>query len=106
MLHGHCHQKALVGTAPTVAMLKAAGYDVSEVDSGCCGMAGSFGFENEHYDLSVKIGSRRLVPAVKAAPAEIEVVAPGISCRQQIEHLAGRKAKHPAELLLELASAQ
>ena len=100
LLHGHCHQKALVGTAPTVAMLKGAGYEVSEVDSGCCGMAGSFGFEKEHYDLSVTIGNRRLVPAVKAAGPEVEIVAPGISCRQQIEHLAGRKAKHPAELIL------
>jgi Fe-S oxidoreductase len=101
LLHGHCHQKALVGTAPTIVMLRAAGYDVSEVDSGCCGMAGSFGFEKEHYDLSTKIGSRRLAPAVKAAGQEVEIVAPGISCRQQIEHLAGRKAKHPAELVLE-----
>ena len=99
LLHGHCHQKALVGTAPTVAMLKSAGYEVSEVDSGCCGMAGSFGFEKEHYDLSTTIGNRRLAPAVKAASAEVEVVAPGISCRQQIDHLAGRKAKHPVELL-------
>jgi FAD/FMN-containing dehydrogenase/Fe-S oxidoreductase len=99
LLHGHCHQKALVGTAPTVAMLKSAGYEVSEVDSGCCGMAGSFGFEKEHYDLSMTIGNRRLAPAVKAASAEVEVVAPGISCRQQIDHLAGRKAKHPVELL-------
>ena len=99
LLHGHCHQKALVGTAATVAMLRAAGYEVSEVDSGCCGMAGSFGFEKEHYDLSIKIGNRRLAPAVKAASADIEVVAPGISCRQQIEHLAQRQAKHPAELL-------
>jgi FAD/FMN-containing dehydrogenase/Fe-S oxidoreductase len=104
LLHGHCHQKALVGTASTIAMLKAAGYEVSEIDSGCCGMAGSFGFEKEHYDLSVKIGNRRLAPAVKAAAAEIEIAAPGISCRQQIEHLAGRKAKHPAELLLEVLS--
>ena len=100
LLHGHCHQKALVGTAPTVAMLKAAGYEVSEVDSGCCGMAGSFGFEKEHYELSTKIGNRRLVPAVKAAGSQIEVAAPGISCRQQIDHLAGRQAKHPVELLL------
>ena len=104
MLHGHCHQKALVGTAPTIAMLKAAGYEVTEVDSGCCGMAGSFGFEKEHYDLSLKIGNRRLAPAVKAAGGEVEIVAPGISCRQQIEHLAGRKAKHPAELLVEVLS--
>jgi Fe-S oxidoreductase len=104
LLHGHCHQKALVGTGPTVAMLKAAGYEVSEVDSGCCGMAGSFGFEKEHYDLSTKIGNRRLAPAVKAVGADVEIVAPGISCRQQIEHLAGRKAKHPAELMLQVLS--
>ena len=99
LLHGHCHQKAMVGTAPTVAVLRWAGYDVSEVDSGCCGMAGSFGFEREHYDLSVALGNRRLVPAVKAAPADTEVVAPGISCRQQVAHLAGRRALHPAEPL-------
>jgi FAD/FMN-containing dehydrogenase/Fe-S oxidoreductase len=101
LLHSHCHQKALVGTAPTLAVLRTAGFEVTEVDSGCCGMAGSFGFEKEHYDLSLAIGNRRLAPAVKAAGAEVEIVAPGISCRQQIEHLAGRKAKHPAELLWE-----
>jgi FAD/FMN-containing dehydrogenase/Fe-S oxidoreductase len=104
LLHGHCHQKALVGTAPTVAMLKGAGYEVSEVDSGCCGMAGSFGFEKEHYDLSTKIGNRRLAPAVKAVSADVEVVAAGISCRQQIDHLAGRIARHPAELMWEVLS--
>ncbi len=99
LLHGHCHQKAMVGTAPTVAVLTWAGYEVTEVDSGCCGMAGSFGFEREHYDISISLGNRRLAPAVKAAPADTVVVAPGISCRQQIEHLAGRRAKHPAEVL-------
>jgi FAD/FMN-containing dehydrogenase/Fe-S oxidoreductase len=101
LLHGHCHQKAMVGTGPTVDVLRWAGYKVSEVDSGCCGMAGSFGFEREHYDISVQLGNRRLAPAVKAAPAATEVVAPGISCRQQIQHLAGRRAKHPAEVLWE-----
>jgi FAD/FMN-containing dehydrogenase/Fe-S oxidoreductase len=101
LLHGHCHQKAMVGTAATVAALTWAGYDVSEVDSGCCGMAGSFGFEREHYDISVALGNRRLAPAVKAADPQTLVVAPGISCRQQIEHLAGRRAKHPAEALAE-----
>jgi Fe-S oxidoreductase len=106
LLHGHCHQKSLVGTAPTVAMLRAAGYEVSEVDSGCCGMAGSFGFEKEHYDLSTKIGNRRLAPAVKALSADVEIAAPGISCRQQIDHLAGRKAKHPAELMWEVVSSE
>jgi len=100
LLHGHCHQKALIGTAATVGMLQAAGYEVAEIDSGCCGMAGAFGFEKEHYDLSVKIGMRRLGPSVNGASADLEVVAPGISCRQQIEHLTQRKAKHPAELLL------
>ncbi|HXJ79276.1 MAG TPA: FAD-linked oxidase C-terminal domain-containing protein [Candidatus Methylomirabilis sp.] len=101
VLHGHCHQKALVGTAPTVAALTWAGFQVSEVDSGCCGMAGSFGFEKEHYDISVTLGNRRLAPAVKAAPEDAEVIAPGISCRQQIQHLTGRRAKHPAEVLRE-----
>ncbi|HYS16222.1 MAG TPA: FAD-linked oxidase C-terminal domain-containing protein, partial [Candidatus Binatia bacterium] len=104
LLHGHCHQKALVGTAPTVAALRWAGFEVEEVDSGCCGMAGSFGFEREHYDISVALGNRRLAPAVKAAAAETEIVAPGISCRQQIQHLAGRRAKHPAEVLHETLS--
>jgi len=101
LLHGHCHQKAMVGTAPTVAVLQWAGYRVSEVDSGCCGMAGSFGFEREHYDISVQLGNRRLAPAVKAVGAGTTVVAPGISCRQQIQHLAGRRARHPAEVLWE-----
>jgi Fe-S oxidoreductase len=101
LLHGHCHQKALVGTAPTVAVLKAAGYGVSEVDAGCCGMAGSFGFESEHYDLSVRIAERRLAPAVRAAGADVVICAPGISCRQQVEHTTGRVPKHLAELLWE-----
>ena len=99
LLHGHCHQKAMVGTAPTVAALKWAGFDVTEVDSGCCGMAGSFGFEREHYEISTWLGNRRLAPAVKAASADTDVVAPGMSCRQQIDHLTGRRAKHPAEAL-------
>jgi FAD/FMN-containing dehydrogenase/Fe-S oxidoreductase len=104
LLHGHCHQKALVGTAPTVAALRWAGYEVEEVDSGCCGMAGSFGFEREHYDVSVTLGNRRLAPAVRALPADAVVVAPGISCRQQIDHLAGRRALHPAEALRDALS--
>jgi FAD/FMN-containing dehydrogenase/Fe-S oxidoreductase len=99
LLHGHCHQKALAGTAPTVAVLRAAGYEVSEVDAGCCGMAGSFGFEREHYELSLAIAERRLAPAVRAAGPDVAVCAPGISCRQQIEHTTGRQARHPAELL-------
>jgi FAD/FMN-containing dehydrogenase/Fe-S oxidoreductase len=99
LLHGHCHQKALVGTGPTVQVLRWAGYEVAEVDSGCCGMAGSFGFEREHYGISVTLGNRRLAPAVREAARDTEVVAPGISCRQQIEHLTGRRARHPAEVI-------
>jgi len=91
----------MAGTAPTVAVLKAAGYAVTEVDAGCCGMAGSFGFEAEHYDLSIKIAERRLAPAVRAAGADVAICAPGISCRQQVEHTTGRVPKHPAELLWE-----
>ncbi len=106
LLHGHCHQRALAGTGATVAMLRWAGYDVDEVDSGCCGMAGSFGFEKEHYELSLAIGNLRLAPAVRAAGPEVEIVAPGISCRQQIDHLTGRKARHPAELFWERLSQQ
>jgi Fe-S oxidoreductase len=101
LLHSHCHQKAMVGTAPTVAVLQWANFEVVEVDSGCCGMAGSFGFEKEHYDISVSLGKRRLAPAVAAQPLDTEIVAPGVSCRQQIEHLSGRRAKHPAEVLRE-----
>jgi Fe-S oxidoreductase len=101
LLHGHCHQRSMVGTAPTVAALRWANFEVSEVDSGCCGMAGSFGFEKEHYEISVNLGKRRLAPAVSAQPLNTEIVAPGISCRQQIEHLTGRRAKHPAEVLRE-----
>lgn len=99
LLHGHCHQKAIVGTRPVVRVLQAAGFRVDEIDSGCCGMAGSFGFEREHYDLSLAIGERRLLPAVRRAPVETEVVAMGVSCRQQIAHGTGRRAKHLVEVL-------
>jgi FAD/FMN-containing dehydrogenase/Fe-S oxidoreductase len=101
LLHSHCHQKAMVGAAPTVAVLQWANFEVTEVDSGCCGMAGSFGFEKEHYDISVTLGKRRLAPTVMTQPSGVEIVAPGVSCRQQIEHLSGRRARHPAEALRE-----
>jgi Fe-S oxidoreductase len=97
LLHGHCHQKALVGIADTKAALsRIAGLKVTPLDSGCCGMAGSFGYE--HYDLSMKIGERVLFPAVRRAQDAV-IVAPGFSCRQQIAHGTGREALHPVELL-------
>ena len=85
--HGHCHQKALAGTAATVALLeRIPGAEVVELDAGCCGMAGSFGFEAEHYELSMRIGGMRLFPAVRLEPAETLIAATGVSCRQQIAH--------------------
>jgi len=101
LVHGHCHQKALVGTRSVLGVLQAAGYDVETTDSGCCGMAGSFGFEREHYDISMAIGERRLLPAVRRLPVEADVVAMGVSCRQQIAHGTGRRAKHLVEVLAE-----
>jgi Fe-S oxidoreductase len=99
LLHGHCHQKAVVGTRAVTGVLRAAGFEVQEVDSGCCGMAGSFGFEREHYDISLAIGERRLLPAVRSVPVGTTVVAMGVSCRQQIAHGAGRRALHLVEAL-------
>jgi Fe-S oxidoreductase len=101
LLHGHCHQKALVGTGPTEGTLALApGTEVEVVDSGCCGMAGLFGYEKGHYEVSMKMGERRLFPAVRAASPEGRVVvAPGTSCREQIRDGTGRRALHPAEYL-------
>jgi FAD/FMN-containing dehydrogenase/Fe-S oxidoreductase len=106
LLHGHCHQKALIGTGPSLAVLRLPpGFEVEEVDSGCCGMAGSFGFEQEHYALSQAIGSRRLFPAVQAkrqaTNGNFDVVAAGVSCRQQVEHFTGKRPKHLVEVLAE-----
>ena len=99
LLHGHCQQKALVGTVPSKRTLGIPGCEVEEVDSGCCGMAGSFGYEAEHYDISQAMGERRLLPAVREAAEDTTIVAAGVSCRQQIAHATGKKALHPAELL-------
>jgi FAD/FMN-containing dehydrogenase/Fe-S oxidoreductase len=99
VLHPHCHQKALVGPKGTVEALKlAGGLDVTVLDAGCCGMAGMFGYEKEHYGVSVKIANLELVPAVNAHPAAT-VIATGTSCRHQIRDLTGRVALHPLEVL-------
>jgi FAD/FMN-containing dehydrogenase/Fe-S oxidoreductase len=99
LFHGHCHQKALVGTAATTALLRSIpGADVTEVDAGCCGMAGSFGFEAEHYELSMSIGELRLFPAIRAEADDVIIAATGVSCRQQIVHGTGRPARHPLEI--------
>jgi Fe-S oxidoreductase len=97
LLHGHCHLKALVGTETLVSFLKKLGGEVALVDSGCCGMAGSFGYEKEHFDLSLQMAERRLAPAARAAAESTLLVAPGTSCRHQIHDTTGRRAWHPAE---------
>lgn len=101
-VHGHCHQKALVGMGPTMTVLRAIpGFEVSEIQSGCCGMAGSFGYEEEHYDFSMKIGNAALFPAIRAASADTLIVADGTSCRSQIADGTTRRAKHLAEAILD-----
>jgi Fe-S oxidoreductase len=106
LFHGHCHQKALAGTGSTMALLRSIpGADVLEIDAGCCGMAGSFGFESEHYDLSMRIGELRLFPAIRAEAQETIIAASGVSCRQQIAHGTGRQARHPLELIWQVVQA-
>ena len=99
-LHGHCQQKSVASTAPTIIMLGIPeNYRVEEIKSGCCGMAGSFGYEKEHYDLSMKVGELVLFPEIRKSPAKTIISAPGTSCRHQIKDGTGRTALHPIEVL-------
>lgn len=99
-LHIHCHQKALVGNGPTLSILKAIpDAKFKEIDSGCCGMAGSFGYEKEHYDLSMQIGELKLFPAIRNIDENGIIIANGSSCRHQITHGTERHALHLAEFL-------
>ncbi len=101
-LHGHCFQKALASVVPTVRALQIPrGYKVHMIPSGCCGMAGSFGYEKEHYELSMQIGELVLFPSVRQQPADVIIAAPGTSCRHQIHDGTGRSALHPAEILFD-----
>jgi FAD/FMN-containing dehydrogenase/Fe-S oxidoreductase len=101
LYHGHCHQKSIFGTRDDVELLQSLGAKVQEPDTGCCGMAGSFGFEKDHYLISKAVGERVLLPAVRAATSETTVIADGFSCREQIAQLTGRRARHIAEVLHE-----
>ena len=101
-LHGHCHQKALSSLTPTKKSLSVpTNYEVHLIPSGCCGMAGSFGYEKEHYDLSMQIGELVLFPTVRAQAPEVIIAASGTSCRHQIHDGTQREAKHTAEILFE-----
>lgn len=102
VVHTHCHQKAFGAAVAVKSALEAIpGLAVEMVDAGCCGMAGPFGYQAEHYAVSMRIGELGPLPAMRAASAESRLVAPGTSCRHQIAHGAGRTAVHPALLLAE-----
>ncbi|MES1226491.1 MAG: FAD-binding oxidoreductase, partial [Bacteroidota bacterium] len=99
-LHGHCQQKALSSVAPTVKILSfPENYSVQTIPSGCCGMAGSFGYEKEHYELSMQIGEMVLFPTIRKQSENTIIAAPGTSCRHQVKDGTGRKALHPVEIL-------
>ncbi|MEP6949674.1 MAG: FAD-linked oxidase C-terminal domain-containing protein [Ginsengibacter sp.] len=99
LIHGHCHQKALYSTKGMKTIFGKTGQAVKEIPSGCCGMAGSFGYEKEHYDISKKIGEEILFPAIRSMKDGTTVVANGFSCRHQIEHFTGIKPKHWVEVI-------
>jgi FAD/FMN-containing dehydrogenase/Fe-S oxidoreductase len=99
LIHGHCHQKALYGTQNMKNLLSKDNHNVAEIPSGCCGMAGSFGYETEHYELSRKIGDSILFPTAKSMKPGTTLVANGFSCRHQITHFTGVKPKHWVEVV-------
>jgi Fe-S oxidoreductase len=99
LVHGHCHHKALMGMGDEEKLLSALGLDFTVLDSGCCGMAGAFGFEKDHYDVSMKIGERVLLPAVQNAAKDTLIIADGFSCREQIAQATDRRALHVAQVL-------
>ena len=99
VLHGHCHQKALMGMGDELSLLQATSAKVTMLDSGCCGMAGPFGFERDKYEVSQALGERVLLPAVRAAAAETILITDGFSCREQIRQNSPRHALHLAEVL-------
>ena len=99
VVHGHCHHQSVIGMDAEVALLKRMGVEFDQLDSGCCGMAGAFGFAADHYEVSQRVGERVLLPTVRAADQDTVVVTDGFSCREQIEQGTGRRATHIAELL-------
>jgi Fe-S oxidoreductase len=99
LLHGHCHQQAILKLDHEVALLRRMGVEPQIPDAGCCGLAGSFGFEREHYDLSMRAGERALLPAVRATSPDTLLIADGFSCREQVSHGTGRRPLHLAEVL-------
>jgi FAD/FMN-containing dehydrogenase/Fe-S oxidoreductase len=99
LVHGHCHHHAVMGLNADRALLGELGLDFQILDSGCCGMAGAFGFEADHYEVSLAAAERTLLPAVRAAGPDVQILADGFSCREQIRQLTGRRARHLAEVV-------
>jgi Fe-S oxidoreductase len=99
LLHGHCHHKSLMGLGDEESLLRKMGADLQSIDSGCCGMAGPFGFEKDKYEVSQAVGERVLLPAVRNTPESAVIVSDGFSCREQILQSTGRRALHLAEAL-------
>ena len=99
IVHGHCHHTSVMKMDPDEKLLTKLGLDFEILDSGCCGMAGSFGFEADHYEVSVAAGERVLLPAVRSATEDTLVIADGFSCREQIAQLTDRRALHLAQVL-------
>ncbi len=107
VLHGHCYQKAQppaadgypMGEEASAELLRRAGWKVEVLETGCCGMAGAFGYESEHYELSMQVGEIALFPAIQNAGSAARIAAPGLSCRTQISSGTGREAKHPISLI-------
>ncbi len=99
VVHGHCHHKAIMGMKDEEAVLSRLGLDYRALDSGCCGMAGAFGFEKDHYDVSIKVGERALLPTVRNADKDTLIIADGFSCREQIDQTTDRHALHIAQVI-------
>ncbi len=99
VLHGHCHHKAVMKMTDEESLLRKMGADVQSLDAGCCGMAGSFGFDAHKYDVSIAAGERVLLPAVRKAEAETLIVSDGFSCREQVAQTTNRRALHLADVL-------
>jgi Fe-S oxidoreductase len=97
--HGHCHQRSIIGNQSALEMLSLSGCNVTESGAGCCGMAGSFGYESEHYEVSQMIAEDRLLPAIRETPSDTLIAVSGVSCRHQIEHCSEKKTIHIAEVL-------
>jgi Fe-S oxidoreductase len=99
LLHGHCHQKALMTMSDEETLLRKMGTKVASPDAGCCGMAGPFGFDNSKYAVSQAVGERVLLPAVRASHPETLIVADGFSCQEQIRQATGRRPMHLAQVM-------